>query len=104
MLQYKANLAVLSSRYTQIEQQLLKAFVRRMQEMNKGFKRRGFPPYSLSEPGLIGFDNLRLDQEMWWLVSNLLDDGLVEFRKADLMLTEKGREFIQNWIFGEPIA
>lgn len=119
MLQYKSNLAILRHRYTDIERQLLKAFVRKLQEMDEQFKGRGFPPYDWKEPGLVGFGNLRIHDEMWWTVSNLLDDGLIEFREETMavlaeqerqrhakviLLTEKGREFLTHWIKAEPIA
>ncbi|XXZ49910.1 HNH endonuclease signature motif containing protein [Streptomyces cavourensis] len=118
MLQYKQNLAVLNSRYTDTERQLMQALLKMLREMNEDFKQRGWPPYQLSEPGLVGDSSLRISADMWWVVSNLLEDGLIELhqeRKKELtegewlrgaqmiLITEKGREFLEHWVNAEPL-
>jgi hypothetical protein len=114
MLQYKINLEILNHRYTDIEHQLLNAMVRKWQEM-----RSYFPALCLSQVGHVpGLGHIRLYADMWWTVSNLLDDGLIEFRVEDrevmrlqeeqrnakgVLLTEKGREFLAHWVTAEPL-
>lgn len=114
MLQYKANLEVLNHRYTDIERQLLKAFVRSWQRA-----RQFYPGMCIGDIGKIaGAGTLRVYADMWWTVTNLLDDGIIEFREEEnmtlrlqeqernarvVLLTEKGREFLAHWIAAQPI-
>lgn len=118
MRQYKANLDVLNHRYTDTERQLLKAFVQRLQLMNEKLAGQGFTALHPEDPSLVGFGNLRIYAEMWWTVSNLLDDGLIEFHEEKLkvlqeqelqrnakivLLTQKGREFLDAWVTAAPL-
>ncbi|MDA0565190.1 HNH endonuclease [Streptomonospora sp. S1-112] len=97
--QYKENLGVLNSRYTAMEMQLLRWFV-------KYRAQRGYPmlPYG-----------------MVWLIGNLVEDNLVslsndrgglrlmreqaEIRRAHyVVLTEDGKDFIARWIDARPLS
>ncbi|MEV4322210.1 HNH endonuclease signature motif containing protein [Microbispora rosea] len=114
MIQYKANLEILNHRYTDIERQLLKAFLRKLEQM-----RNRFPNASLSDMrSALQIGHIRIYAEMWWTVSNLLDDGLIEFRAEDLtilkqqekllnarvvLLTQKGQEFLTRWAAADPL-
>ncbi|MEU2179718.1 HNH endonuclease signature motif containing protein [Streptomyces thermolilacinus] len=114
VLQYKANLEVLNHRYTDIERQLLKAFVKNWQRV-----RSYYPSACIGDVGrFAGFGALRVYADMWWTLANLLDDGIIEFRQEDhvemrlqeerrnarvVLLTEKGRKFLAHWIAAQPI-
>ncbi|MGW8876386.1 HNH endonuclease [Streptomyces mirabilis] len=114
MLQYKANLEVLNHRYTDLERQLLKAFVRRWQKM-----REYVPSFTLADVATYtGMGSVRIYADMWWAVTNLLDDGVIELREEKrkelqiqeeirnakvVILTEKGIEFLTHWISAEPL-
>lgn len=108
MLQYKANLEILNHRYTDVERQLLKAFLRRWHRA-----RRIFPSVCLTETGRIaGIGQIRIHPEMTWLISNLIDDELIELQEPDreillrqeaflsarvVRLTQKGLAFVAQW-------
>lgn len=115
MRQYKANLAILNNRYTDIERQLLRAFVRKLDTA-----KRLVP--SVSATGLAGISQIgkvRIHSEMDWMLVNLVDDGLITFRDHDhralreqeramntkvVELTDKGAQFLQQWIAAEPLS
>ncbi|MEU3222612.1 HNH endonuclease signature motif containing protein [Streptomyces sp. NPDC006976] len=116
--QYKVNLGILNQRYTDTERQLMMALLEMLRKMNKDFQRRGWPPYRLCEPGLVGDSSLRISADMWWVVSNLLEDGLIELRQEGkeeltegewlrgaqmILITEKGREFLEHWVNADPL-
>lgn len=100
--QYKANLAVLSSRYTDLEMQLLRWFVQYRTGM-------GYP---------------HLPDGMTWAIGNLLLDGLVRLSEARfpdrpmrllrtraqersaryVLLTDQGRDFISRMVDARPLG
>lgn len=114
MLQYKANLEILNHRYTDIERQLLKALLRRVQ-----WFRETYPTLRAQEiNNWAQAGRIRLYADMQWVVSNLLDDGLIEFRverhrllqqqeqtrNAKVVeLTDKGLEFLDHWVAAQPL-
>ncbi|MFJ4585324.1 HNH endonuclease [Streptomyces echinatus] len=114
MLQYKANLEILNHRYTDIERQLLKALLRRVQ-----WFREKYPMLRAQEiNNWPQAGRIRLYADMQWVVSNLLDDGLIEFRverhrllqqqeqtrNAKVVeLTDKGLEFLDHWAAAQPL-
>jgi hypothetical protein len=115
MRQYKANLAILNNRYTDIERQLLRAFVRKLDVA------KGFVP-SVTAAGLadlVGIGRVRIYSEMDWMLVNLVDDGLITFRDHEhrvlqeqeralnakvVELTAKGAEFLEHWMSAEPLG
>lgn len=116
MLQYKANLEILNHRYTDLERQLIKEFVRRWQRV-----RRYHPTAELSDlTRLLQTGRTRIYEPMSWAFSNLLDDGLIEFRTDHLQravlkeqeerlvaipveLTAKGCEFVKHYVAAQPL-
>lgn len=114
MLQYKANLEILNHRYTDLERQLLKAFVRKWQEI-----RNYLPSFCLEDVARArGAGAVRIYADMWWALTNLLDDGIIEFREDKrpelglqeevrnakvVILTDKGVEFLTHWIKAQPL-
>lgn len=116
MLQYKANLEVLNHRYTDTERQLLKAFLRRQQKFDARQRASGFP--LLQADGQLQLGKIRIYSEMAWTISNLLDDGMVEFQDTPhtwqslqegilnskiVKLTDKGQELVARLMDAEPI-
>ncbi|MGW0465418.1 HNH endonuclease [Streptomyces sp. NPDC003027] len=116
MLQYKANLDVLNHRYTDLERQLLRMFVRRRQirEGNQKVPHK-WPEYNgWSRDGLWPVE---IDKSMWWAVSNILEDGLIvlgepgawpttprtENPRLSVALTPKGGRLIGRIANGEPL-
>lgn len=115
MRQYKASLAILNNRYTDIERQLLRAFVRKLD------KAKLIEP-SVTAAGLAGITQIgkvRIYSEMDWMLVNLVDDGLIAFRenrRRDLEaqeqtlnakvveLTAKGAKFLEQWMAAEPLV
>ncbi|MGW3322504.1 HNH endonuclease [Streptomyces virginiae] len=115
MLQYKANLDVLNHRYTDMERQLLRLFVRHREIRNgaeipdkwpryKGYTRDGLGP-------------VWIDRGMWWTVSNILEDGLIFLEEPGawptdppavsprlvVVLTPRGSRLVQRLANGEPL-
>ncbi len=103
MLQYKANLDILNYRYTDLERQLLRAFIRRWQDakkraqiphhdidiwpLRKAQQRRGadWNPEQISIQDMaeaVQSGKIRIYAPMTWAFTNLLDDGLIELREA----------------------
>lgn len=115
MRRYKANLAILNNRYTDIERQLLRAFVRKLDTAKL------IEP-SVTAAGLAGIPQIgrvRIHSEMDWMLVNLVDDGLVTFREHHrralevqeqalnakvVELTAKGAEFLEHWIAAVPLS
>ncbi|MFG2407224.1 HNH endonuclease [Streptomyces brevispora] len=114
MLQYKANLDILNSRYTDFERQLLRLFVRR-QQIRDGEKpipenwplRRGIGKNNFLEP-------VTIYNGMWWALSNLLEDGAIVLQGQPhcsrvsrewrtVALTPRGTRLVQRVADGEPI-
>ncbi|MFF5568096.1 HNH endonuclease [Streptomyces sp. NPDC012623] len=114
MLQYKANLEILNHRYTDIERQLLKAFLRKLE-----WFQRILPQVPLRDfDNWLGGGRIRLYADMEWVVSNLLDDGIIEFRVENrrelqqqeqmrnskvVKLTDKGMDFLVHWAAAQPL-
>ncbi|MGW7416133.1 HNH endonuclease [Streptomyces sp. NPDC054863] len=116
MLQYKANLEVLNHRYTDTERQLLKAFIRRQQMVDARQRESQLPALHADQHPQSG--TIRIYSEMAWTVSNLLDDGMIEFQDTPhtwqslqegilnskiVRLTGKGQELVAHWMDAEPI-
>lgn len=123
MLQYKENLDILNHRYTDLERQLLRVFVRRRQI------RRGLHsiPKEWPHPDSItpdGLGRITIYAGMWWALANLLEDGMITFwggppsrfvqeprrrvvpQKGEywpVSLTRKGSQFVRRVAAGEPI-
>ncbi|MFD9789626.1 HNH endonuclease [Streptomyces sp. NPDC059070] len=121
MLQYKANLEVLNHRYTEVERQLLKAFIRRWQRAPSK-RREGHYPYSyrrdIDDPTLDDQGPIRIDYSMAWTISNLIEDKMVSLvalpktwagveagtlNAVDVRLTHKGVDLIAHWMEAEPL-
>ncbi|WP_405659729.1 HNH endonuclease [Streptomyces sp. RK9] len=122
MLQYKENLEIMNGRYTDIEQQLLRTFVRQHLRLKQAVA-DGNVEGVFRNPGWSnGLAMPRMNMDMWWTVGNLLDDGIIELLVPapdggglDLMeldeklnskivlLTEKGRGIVERWAEGDPI-
>ncbi|MFD0496831.1 HNH endonuclease signature motif containing protein [Streptomyces rhizosphaericus] len=96
ILQYKANLDVLNHRYSDIERLVLRTLYTRVIE-----------GVALAIPTAMG-----------WMVMDLEDDGLIEFEiatdpvtrqterelnESGILLTPKGRDFMQRWFKALPI-
>lgn len=135
VLQYKQNLAVLNGRYTDVERQLLKEFLRHLADVAEMKATDSFPP--TGGDGEISSEILafiyesaalsrmvRIHSAMAWMISNLVDDGIVELKPIEetldsnetwevmatgdlrtsyVSLTPRGREFIEKWRDAEPI-
>jgi hypothetical protein len=114
MVQYKANLSLLSNRYTEIERQLLRAFARKLALARQYHP--GLMPKQLRHTYQIG--QVRIYSEMDWLLTNLFDDVIVEFRVEEIgalqrqeqglnsnvvLLTDKGADFLSRWIDAQPL-
>jgi hypothetical protein len=90
MLQYKANLSLLNSRYGDLERRVLKIFA--------------------ASPGR---EDIWLSKSLDILLMYLIDDGLIVRDESDLRLlnsewyvykiTDKGREFVEKWLNAEPL-
>ncbi|MGV9664817.1 HNH endonuclease [Nocardia niigatensis] len=127
MFQYKANLDILNYRYTDLERQLLRAFIRRWQNARQAL---GQPQQAagatrpqqieLSDMAqLAGVGRIRIYEPMTWAFTNLLDDGLIEFRDVShfrtlldqestmvsrpVELTAKGCDFVVHWAAAQPL-
>jgi hypothetical protein len=90
MLQYKANLSLLNSRYGDLEQRVLKIFAGSpVREEIWLYKSLDILLMYLIEDGLLmnDKDNLRLIASEWNVYK----------------LTSKGREFIARWLNAEPL-
>jgi hypothetical protein len=118
MLQYKANLEVLNGRYTDVERQILKVYARRWVELDEDCENEeSFITKfrKLVREGAIGFGDIAIHEGMWWLLSNLLDDGIVELGysteemrrgrwvRNSVALTAKGFELIERMVRAEPL-
>ncbi len=117
MYQYKANLEILNHRYTETERQLLKVFLRKWQ-MLEGLrsgesKRHCFTPIPGVHPRFTQLGGVQIHQAMWWTISNLLEDGLVETsdlwpdleesNTVALSLTKDGGAFLTRWANADPL-
>lgn len=117
MRQYKANLEILNQRYTETERQLLKTFLRKWQmltEVREGNDRQHeFISYAGISPQFTQFGGIQIHQAMWWMIANLLEDGLIETtelwprqRRSEtvaLALTKDGTAFLKRWANAEPL-
>ena len=118
MRQYKENLDLLNSRYTEVERQLLKIFAKEWQSLKLDFFKtedlRDTSGAPVLGPAILG--SLVIYPEMWWLVANLLDDDVIRFKRDKyfnprtpggeleyIELTEKGCTLMQRWVSGEAI-
>lgn len=122
MLQYKQNLEVLNGRYTDVERQILKIYARLLGETSRGLSTDAPSVIStmrtfISGNSTFGFADISIHRGMVWLVTNLVDDGIVEVIKevpewgelpsdkpdGIVVLTPKGLELIERMIHAEPI-
>lgn len=121
MLQYKQNLEVLNGRYTDVERQILKIYARILGEVEREMPDGGslltLMRDSVGAAGTFGFGDIAIHRDMVWLVSNLLDDGIVEVHKQPtergaeptprpngaVLLTRKGIDLIKRMIAAEPL-
>ncbi|MER5413914.1 HNH endonuclease signature motif containing protein [Streptomyces virginiae] len=112
MLQYKKNLEVLNARYTDVERQILKLCAREWERQQHLIFGTNVSIRLFTDGGTIAIGQLGIDRQMWWLLSNLIDDGIVEIRanrRSDgtapelIHLTEKGGHLVERIIEGEPI-
>lgn len=119
MRQYKDNLGLLNSRYTEVERQLLKVFAKEWKTFKLDFFGRedvvdASTGKLVTGPAILA--SLVIYPEMWWMVANLLDDGVIQFkrdkyfdprkpggRREYIELTSKGHVLMQRWISGEAI-
>ncbi|MFD0548809.1 HNH endonuclease signature motif containing protein [Streptomyces rectiviolaceus] len=107
MLQYKSNLGLLNSRYTETERQLLQALAQ--QELFMG--EQGEPccdAPGLDIPNFILYRAVSLPSGMLWTVKNLFVDELiwVSDLHTDVLkihLTEQGSELVSRWLEAEPL-
>ncbi|MFG2773755.1 HNH endonuclease [Streptomyces sp. NPDC048350] len=120
MLQYKQNLEVLNGRYTDVERQLLKVYAKLWAEIDEWHGSAHPGSGSLVSRlrqslrgGGIGLGQISVHDGMSWILSNLVDDGLVEVlppmgapgsrQSSGVHLTPKGFELIERLIAAEPI-
>ena len=114
MLQYKANLDVVNHRYTDMERQLLRTFLKKRQMLlGEPPLQHMFTPQDGVHPSMLQLGGIQIHQSMWWMISNLLDDGLVrtdtvwpgleENGTVALALTKKGTEFLARWAEAQPL-
>ncbi|MFJ8334576.1 HNH endonuclease [Streptomyces sp. NPDC094437] len=118
MLQYKSNLEVLNGRYTDTERQILKVYAKRWSELDEehGDGKSFIAEFRrLLKGGGIGFGDITIHEGMWWMLSNLLDDGILELHhsyeaakegrlsRSSVSLTPKGFELIERMVHAEPI-
>lgn len=86
ILQYKVNLGVLNSRYTQVERQLLKVVVSHCEALYEARPREGQPLEDFirvlgdQKGAIVAFSHLSINGDMWWLLSNLIEDGMVKVK------------------------
>ncbi|MET8098826.1 HNH endonuclease [Streptomyces sp. NPDC005236] len=114
MMHYKDNLEVINSRYTDHERQLLKEFIRRDQgrkELAAG-DRNFFQLREYWERAGLG--HIRVHDHMRWMLSNLVEDGIIEFHAdkrqltegidaVPVVLTDKGNLFLSRWSDAKPV-
>lgn len=118
MLQYKSNLEVLNGRYTDTERQILKVYAKRWSELDeeRGDGKSFIAEFSrLLNGGGIGFGDITIHEGMWWMLSNLLDDGILELNlsyeaakegrlsRSSVSITPKGFELIGRMVHAEPL-
>ncbi|MFJ8197315.1 hypothetical protein [Streptomyces sp. NPDC096152] len=122
MLQYKQNLEVLNGRYTDVERQILKIYARVLGDIAKGVSDGAPSVISMLQATLkgnstFGLADIAIHRGMVWLVTNLVDDGIVEVLKqvpdwgespvdkpdGVVVLTPKGLGLIERMIAAEPI-
>ncbi|KOV91041.1 hypothetical protein ADL04_35325 [Streptomyces sp. NRRL B-3648] len=118
MLQYKANLEVLNGRYTDVERQILKVYAKRWAELDeeRGDGKSFITQFrDLLKSGGIGFGDIAIHEGMWWMLSNLLDDGILaldyshaemkegRLSRSAVSLTAKGFEMIERMVRAEPL-
>lgn len=107
MLQYKANLGLLNSRYTQIERQLLLALTRHRALRDERGEWRTDLPNPIAN--LVTYGAVYIPFGMLWTVASLIDDGLVgvEGLNTDVLtlhLTSAGAELVSRWVDAEPLG
>ncbi|MER7145983.1 HNH endonuclease [Streptomyces xanthochromogenes] len=123
MYQYKANLEVLNSRYTDTELQVLKVYAKSWGEITKDWPTPDEPPsltFFTHKGGAFAFGGISIHASMWWLLSNLVDDGVVEIERSEsaeyrahkhqenpdtrtIYLTNKGCRLVERIVAGEPL-
>ncbi|MEU5130029.1 HNH endonuclease [Streptomyces mobaraensis] len=116
VIQYKENLSVLNGRYTDVERQLLKVYAKKWAAVEREAKAGGKSVLrSLVETlkGSVGFGEIAVRDGMQWMLSNLVDDGVILV--ADLVppgvdptlrpvgLTPKGLRLIDRMVRAEPL-
>lgn len=117
MLQYKQNLEVLNGRYTGVERQMLKFYAKSL-----GWIDSSIPGHlsimatlrTLGAGSTFGFCDVSIPEGMHWMISNLVEDGIVVAIKSPhpedrdqglrvVQLTQKGIEMVERMISPEPI-
>ncbi|WP_424861396.1 HNH endonuclease [Streptomyces sp. MMS24-I29] len=114
MLQYKQNLEILNSRYTDAERQFLKVCAQNWESFRRNHLQ---PNVSLDEfrgGRVVSLGSMRIHTDMWWLLSNLLDDGIVVLGDelpglfeqgvaTSVSLTDKGCSLVGRIVDAEPL-
>ncbi|MFI0906764.1 HNH endonuclease [Streptomyces sioyaensis] len=117
MLQYKENLGILNSRYSDTERQFLRVCAKNWE----GYRRKFLQPDMTLEEfrkgrgrSVLTMQDMKIHAGMWWLFWNLLDDGIVVFEGGfqaavekgaitRVGLTEKGCSLVGRIVDAEPI-
>ncbi|MFF0752006.1 HNH endonuclease [Streptomyces sp. NPDC004267] len=119
MLQYKENLGILNSRYTDVERQVLKVYAKMWAPTERAHSDNGslleiFREAMGENGSTFGFGDISVSNGMWWLLSNLIDDEIVvitpyypEVEGAPaggvVALTGKGLALIRRIVAAEPL-
>ncbi|BDM74943.1 hypothetical protein HEK616_84300 (plasmid) [Streptomyces nigrescens] len=107
MLQYKSNLGLLNSRYTETERQLLRALAMQRLVMDERGQHRPDAP-GAPIPNLLSYGAVYLPFGTLWTVGNLVHDGLISVSDLHtdtltLHLTQQGSELVSRWLDAEPL-
>ncbi|MFJ6013018.1 hypothetical protein [Streptomyces sp. NPDC092952] len=117
MFQYKENLEVLNGRYTDVERQVLKVYAKEWAAIESAGPESESVLSALIKNvrgGSVGLGQISIHESMWWLLSNLLDDGIVAISPSYpgvvdappagvVQLTIKGLKMIERMIDARPI-
>ncbi|WP_327727027.1 HNH endonuclease [Streptomyces sp. NBC_00487] len=114
MRQYKENLEIINSRYTDTESQFLKVCAQNWEAFRRKHLSADVALDDFREGRVISLGNMKLHTDMWWLLSNLLDDGIITFGDrlpalfeeglvTQVSLTDKGCSLIGRIVDAEPI-
>ncbi|MET7633422.1 HNH endonuclease signature motif containing protein [Streptomyces sp. NPDC001773] len=114
MLQYKQNLEILNSRYTDAERQFLKVSAQNWESFRRNHLQPGITLDEFRDGRVVSLGNMRIHSDMWWLLSNLLDDGIVVLGDelptlfeqggvTSVSLTDKGCSLVGRIVDAEPL-